>query len=71
MKGGAITLAKNYLASLVDFDPILAAELIDLTKFLALSREKSARTSEILNMHENQLTCPLPLNAAAGPMRTL
>ena len=38
MKGGAITLAKNYLASLVDFDPILAAELIDLTKFLALSR---------------------------------
>ncbi len=62
-------MAREYLSSSINFDLILATDMIDLTTFLALTREKSRRTPVILYMHENQLTYPLPSDSAAGPMR--
>lgn len=69
MHGGAISLARAFLSSTLEFDLILATDMIDLTTFLALTRGKSAGTPAILYMHENQLTYPLPQESQEGPMR--
>jgi glycosyltransferase involved in cell wall biosynthesis len=69
MHGGAITLARKFLSSSIMFDLILATDMIDLTTFLALTRERTNRTPIILYMHENQLTYPLPKDPGEGPMR--
>ena len=70
MHGGAVTLARHWLAQ---NDPtpdlILSTDLHDLTTFLALTRRRSAAIPVALYMHENQLTYPLPTDPTTGPMR--
>lgn len=67
MHGGAVTLARQYLAHPTQFNLILATDMLDLTTFLALTREKTAVST--LYLHENQLTYPLPADKESGPMR--
>ena len=43
--------------------------MLDLTTFLALTRQRTASIPTVLYMHENQLTYPLPENGRIGPMR--
>ncbi|HBG07469.1 MAG: glycosyl transferase family 1 [Geobacteraceae bacterium GWC2_58_44] len=58
MHGGAVTLASRFLAAENSPDLILATDMLDLTTFLALTRERSSRLSCALYFHENQLTYP-------------
>lgn len=65
MHGGAITLARQYIAQNHQPDLILATDMLDLTTFIALTRTTAPT---LLYMHENQLTYPLP-GDGTGPMR--
>ncbi len=58
MHGGAVTLARRYLAK--NFKPslILATDMLDLTTFLSLTRHRTAGVPAALYFHENQLTYP-------------
>ena len=69
MHGGAVTLAEQFNTS--DFAPdlILTTDMLDLSTFLALTRQRTAQVPAVLYMHENQLTYPLPENGRIGPMR--
>ena len=63
MHGGALTLAREFLAGeglSPDFWPdlILASDMLDLTTFLALTRERTAGIPTVLYFHENQLAYP-------------
>ncbi len=58
MHGGAVTLAKYFLEYGLDPDLILATDMLDLTTFLALTREKTAGTPVAIYFHENQLSYP-------------
>jgi glycosyltransferase involved in cell wall biosynthesis len=69
MHGGAITLSREFLASRLQPDCLLATDMLDLTTFLSLTRNITADTPAFLYMHENQLTYPLPDGSADGPMR--
>lgn len=61
MHGGAVTLARQFLAT---YDPdnqpdlILATDMLDLTTFLALTRPQTAKLPVALYFHENQITYP-------------
>ena len=67
--GGAVTLAREFSAT--DFEPdiILATDMLDLSTFLSLTRDRTSRVPAVLYMHENQLTYPLPDDPQTGPMR--
>lgn len=69
MHGGAVTLARRFLAD--DFAPdlIIADDMLDATTFLALTRERTHNIPFVLYMHENQLTYPLPIDPNKGAMR--
>ncbi len=69
MHGGAVTLARRFLAQEAATDVLLATDMLDLSTFLALTRPTSAEIPTILYMHENQLTYPLPNDGSTGPMR--
>jgi glycosyltransferase involved in cell wall biosynthesis len=69
MHGGAVTLARRFMAGDSAPDLILATDMLDLTTFLALTRKKTGRTPTAVYMHENQLTYPLPADGRTGPMR--
>lgn len=69
MHGGAVTLARQFLAQELHSDVLLATDMLDLTSFLALTRPFTAHLSAVLYMHENQLTYPLPVDGPSGPMR--
>ena len=70
MHGGAVTLARHWLARHGSTpDLILSTDLHDLTTFLALTRRRTAALPVALYMHENQLTYPLPTDPTTGPMR--
>lgn len=70
MHGGAVTLARRFLAEWTALpDVVLATDMLDLTTFAALTRHKLGRTPLFLYMHENQLTYPLPTDGETGPMR--
>lgn len=69
MHGGALTLARELLASDISPDLLVATDMLDLTTFLALTRRITSDIPAILYMHENQLTYPLPSDATDGPMR--
>ncbi len=69
MHGGAVTLARRYLAQPWQPDLILATDMLDLTTFLALTRPLTHHIPTALYMHENQLTYPLPGSKKDGPMR--
>ncbi|PLX81767.1 MAG: DUF3524 domain-containing protein [Desulfuromonas sp.] len=58
MHGAAVTLARRYLAGTFEPDLLLATDMLDLTVFLALTRQKTARLPVAIYFHENQLTYP-------------
>lgn len=58
MHGGAVTLARQFLAEGLRPDLLLATDMLDLATFLALTRKVTARTPVALYFHENQLTYP-------------
>ncbi len=60
MHDGAISLAREFMESGVEADLILATDMVDMTTFLALTREKTSRTPTAIYFHENQLTYPPP-----------
>ena len=67
MHGGAVTLAEKFMASKLQPDLILATSMLDLTTFLALTRERTAHLPLALYFHENQLTYPWsPRDADVG-----
>lgn len=69
MHGGAVTLARRFLAQPSQPDLLLATDMLDLTTFLALTRQRLTGVTAVLYMHENQLTYPLPADGSTGPMR--
>jgi glycosyltransferase involved in cell wall biosynthesis len=69
MHGGAVTLARRFLAERNRPEVIMATDMLDLATFLALTRKDTATVPAILYMHENQLTYPLPAEGESGPMR--
>ena len=58
MHGGAVTLAREFLASGAKPDLILATDMLDLTTFQALTRRQTATIPTAIYFHENQLTYP-------------
>ena len=58
MHGGAVSLAQQFLANAVQPDLILASDMLDLTTFQALTRQRTAALPTVLYFHENQLTYP-------------
>ena len=58
MFGGAVSLAQQFLQSNFQPDLILASDMLDLSTFLALSRNKTAHLPTVLYFHENQITYP-------------
>jgi glycosyltransferase involved in cell wall biosynthesis len=69
MHGGAVTLARRFLESDPSPDLILTTDMLDLTTFLALTRQRTSTIPTAIYMHENQLTYPLPTDGKSGPMR--
>ncbi|GAB4145198.1 MAG: DUF3524 domain-containing protein [Candidatus Promineifilaceae bacterium] len=69
MHGGAVTLAQQFLADNWQPDLFLATDMLDLTTFLALTRERSSNVPAVLYYHENQLTYPTPQDKSNGPWR--
>jgi len=61
MHGGAVTLARAFREHFSAGGPdlILATDMLDLSTFLALTRDLTHGTPTALYMHENQLTYPL------------
>ncbi len=64
MHGGAVTLARHFMADDYQPDLLLASDMLDLTTFLALTRKKTAGIPTALYFHENQLTYPWSPNGA-------
>ena len=58
MHGGAVTLARRFLEEGHEPDVILATDMLDLTTFLALTRDRTARIPAAVYFHENQITYP-------------
>ena len=58
MHGGAITLARRFLAEEAIPDLILATDMLDLTTFLALTRARTGHLPTAIYFHENQLSYP-------------
>ncbi len=58
MHGGAVTLARRFNESNFQPDLILATDMLDLTTFLSLTRQRTAHIPTALYFHENQLTYP-------------
>lgn len=58
MHGGAVTLARQFMAVDLKPDLILATDMLDLTTFLALTRKHTADIPTAIYFHENQLTYP-------------
>lgn len=59
MHGGAVTLARQFLERDEQPDLLLATDMLDLTTFLALTRDRTHHIPVALYMHENQLTYPV------------
>ncbi len=58
MHGGAVTLAENFMVSDYKPDFIFATDMIDLSLFLSLTRERTSGIPAILYFHENQFAYP-------------
>ncbi len=58
MHGGGITMANEFLLNNLSPDLILATDMLDLTTFLALTREKTSKIPAVLYFHENQMSYP-------------
>ena len=62
MRGGAITLANDFME--LDYSPdlVLATDMLDLTTFLSLTRSNSYKLPIAIYFHENQLSYPWSIN---------
>jgi glycosyltransferase involved in cell wall biosynthesis len=71
MHGSGVTLARLYREQYAVNPPdlILATDMLDLSTFLALTRDLTHAIPAGLYLHENQLTYPLPAEPGKGPMR--
>jgi len=58
MYGGAVELARQFRAQASNSDLLLASDMLDVTTFLALSRQRTAQLPVAVYFHENQLTYP-------------
>jgi len=58
MHGGAVTLARKFLAAEFLPDLLLVTDMLDLTTFLALTRHRTARIPVAIYFHENQICYP-------------
>lgn len=58
MHGGAVSLAKQFLTQKTKPDLLLATDMLDLTTFLALTREQTAQIPTAVYFHENQISYP-------------
>ncbi len=58
MHGGAVTLARRFLEEAHEPEVILATDMLDLTTFMALTRDRTARIPSAVYFHENQITYP-------------
>lgn len=58
MHGGAVSLARQFMALPDTPDLLLATDMLDLTTFLALTRRRAAGIPTVVYFHENQLTYP-------------
>ena len=58
MHGGAVTLARMFSDAGHGPDLIVATDMLDLTTFLALTKDRSAGMKTALYFHENQITYP-------------
>jgi glycosyltransferase involved in cell wall biosynthesis len=58
MHGGAVTLARQFNESDNTPDLIIATDMLDLTIFLALTRQRTSGIPVALYFHENQLAYP-------------
>jgi len=58
MHGGAVSLARQFRARGFTPDLLLATDMLDLTTFLALTRDLTAGLPCALYFHENQLSYP-------------
>lgn len=58
MYGGAVTLAKQFMDSSLSPDLLLATDMLDLSTFLALTRQRTHHLPAVLYFHENQITYP-------------
>jgi glycosyltransferase involved in cell wall biosynthesis len=58
MHGGAVTLARLFMTGSYKPDVILATDMLDLTTFLALTRDETADVATAVYFHENQITYP-------------
>ena len=72
LHGGALSLADQVRERVVSgarWDRIVVTDMVDLTTFLALTRDLFADTPVLYYAHENQWTYPLPQDPTTGPMR--
>ena len=70
LQGGAVTLARLFLAGDFQPDVVLATSMLDVATWLGLARGRvPSHVPLFLYMHENQLTYPLPEDGTTGPMR--
>ncbi len=58
MHGGAVSLARQFMAQPGTPDLLLATDMLDLTTFLALTRRRTGGIPTAIYFHENQLTYP-------------
>lgn len=58
MHGGAVELARRFLEQSQEPDLLLTTDMLDLTTFLALTRQRTASLPVAVYFHENQLTYP-------------
>ena len=58
MRGGAITLAREFLENKLKPDLILATDMLDLSNFLSLTRKETGKTKTAVYFHENQFSYP-------------
>ncbi len=70
MRGGAITLAQNFLAEKHQPDLLLATDMLDFPTFLGLTREQTHSLPSAIYFHENQLEYPSQAHHESKPGHT-
>lgn len=58
MHGAAVTLAQELLSRKIQYDLLLATDMLDFAVFLSLARSRYAHTPTAVYFHENQLCYP-------------
>ncbi len=58
MHGGAVTLARRFLETAFEPDLVIASDMLDLTTFLSLTRERTRGVRTVFYFHENQISYP-------------